>query len=146
MNFSSLAPSRGPWNISLAPHIYSSFMQHCPDSLLRWNVWKAYRSRGSPGQNKDLTTSLHLEEIRFARRDQVKLLGYASFADMSMETKMAGSVKTVKNMINSLAELGNSIFIIFFVILIIYLNFWYSLSAAPKRDCRSTKFRSYQRI
>jgi len=100
----SLAPSRGPWKISLAPHIYSSFMQYCPDSLLRWNVWKAHRSRGSPGQNKDVTTSLHLEEIRFARRDQVKLLGYSSFADMSMETKMAGSINTVKNMIESLAE------------------------------------------
>lgn len=86
-------------------------MQYCPDSLLRWNVWKAYRSRGSPGQDKDLTTSLHLEEIRFARRDQVKLLGYSSFADMSMETKMAGSVKTVKKMIDSLAEMGNHIFV-----------------------------------
>lgn len=82
-------------------------MQYCPDSLLRWNVWKAHRSRGSPGQNKDVTTSLHLEEIRFARRDQVKLLGYSSFADMSMETKMAGSINTVKNMIESLAEKGN---------------------------------------
>lgn len=100
----SLAPSRGPWKVTLAPHIYSSFMQYCPDSLLRWNVWKANRSRGSPGQDKDLSTSLHLEEIRFARRDQVKLLGYSSFADMSMETKMAGSVETVKEMIHSLME------------------------------------------
>ena len=94
--------------MTLAPHIYSSFMQYCPDSLLRWNVWKANRSRGSPGQDKDLSTSLHLEEIRFARRDQVKLLGYSSFADMSMETKMAGSVETVKEMIHSLMEKGTS--------------------------------------
>lgn len=35
------APSRGPWKITLQPHIYQSFMEHCPDPLLRWNVWRA---------------------------------------------------------------------------------------------------------
>jgi len=35
------APSRGPWKITLQPHIYQSFMEHCPDPLLRWNVHRA---------------------------------------------------------------------------------------------------------
>ncbi|XP_046648251.1 probable cytosolic oligopeptidase A [Daphnia pulicaria] len=100
----SLAPSRGPWKITLQPHIYSSFMEHCPDPLLRWNVWQAHRARGSSSGDTSLTTSLDLEEIRYQRRDQVKLLGYPSFAAMSMETKMAGSVGNVTKMIELLLE------------------------------------------
>ncbi|KAI9557823.1 hypothetical protein GHT06_014572 [Daphnia sinensis] len=100
----SSAPSRGPWKITLQPHIYSTFMEYCSDPLLRWNVWQANRARGSSSGDRSLTTSLDLEEIRFQRRDQVKLLGYPSFAAMSMETKMAGSVGNVNKMIELLLE------------------------------------------
>jgi len=41
-----------------------------------------YRSRGSNAQDKLVATSLHLEEVRFQRRDQVKYLGYSTYADM----------------------------------------------------------------
>ena len=82
-------------------------MEHCPDQLLRWNVWQAHRARGSSAGDSSLTTSLDLEEIRFQRRDQVKLLGYPTFAAMSMETKMAGSVDNVTKMIELLLEKGN---------------------------------------
>ena len=102
----SSAPSRGPWKITLQPHVYTSFMEHCPDPLLRWNVWRAHRNRGSSAGDKALTTSLNLEEVRFQRRDQVKLLGYSNFAAMSMETKMAGSVENVNKMIELLLEKG----------------------------------------
>ena len=35
------------------------------------------------------------------RRDLAKLLGFENFAEMSMETRMAGSVKNVLNMIET---------------------------------------------
>ena len=35
----------------------------------------------------------------FARKDIAQLLGYENFAQMSMETKMAGSVENVMHMI-----------------------------------------------
>ena len=100
------APSRGPWKVSLEPHIMQPFLQHCPDPELRQNVWWASRTMCSPGQNKEVTTSLNLEEIRFQRREQAKLLGYATYADLSMETKMAGSVDAVRRMIDVLLEKG----------------------------------------
>ena len=81
-------------------------MEYCSDPLLRWNVWRAHRARGSGAGDSSVKTSLHLEEIRFQRRDQVKLLGYPSFAAMSMETKMAGSVENVMKMIDLLSEKG----------------------------------------
>jgi Zn-dependent oligopeptidase len=40
------------------------------------------------------------------RRYQASLLGFDSFAAMSMETKMAGSVEAVKTMIASLLSRG----------------------------------------
>ena len=108
----SNSPSQGPWKVTLEPHILTPFMEHCPDPLLRWNVWRAFRSRGSPGQNKELSTSFNLEEIRFQRRDQAKLLGYGSFADISMETKMAGSVQNVNKMIEDLMEKGTCLIVL----------------------------------
>ena len=98
------APSRGPWKITLQPHVYKSFMEHCPDALLRWNVWRAHRARGSNAGDSQLSTSLHLEEVRYHRRDQVKVLGYATYADMSMATKMAGSVQNVRKMLDLLLD------------------------------------------
>lgn len=86
-------------------------MEHCSDPLLRWNVWRAHRSRGSNAGDSALSTGLHLEEIRFQRRDQVKMLGYPSFAAMSMETKMAGSVENVNKMIYLLLEKGKLCFV-----------------------------------
>ena len=40
------------------------------------------------------------------RQDQAELLGYPNFAEMSMETKMAGSVDNVMSMITTLMSRG----------------------------------------
>lgn len=93
-----------PWIASLQPHVYLPFMEHCPDRELRWNVWQAMVNRGSTYGNKEYVTSTHLEEIRYLRREQANLLGYKTFADMSMETKMAGSVQNVKNLLLTLLQ------------------------------------------
>ena len=72
------------------------------------NVWQAIVSRGSVYRERDYETGGHLEEIRMLRRHQAKLLGYQSFADMSMETKMAGSVDNVKTMLENLLDTAKS--------------------------------------
>lgn len=43
------------------------------------------------------------------RREQARLLGYENFGQMSMETKMAGSVENVLSMITSLLAKGKHI-------------------------------------
>ncbi|XP_044760200.1 probable cytosolic oligopeptidase A [Coccinella septempunctata] len=95
---------RGPWKVTLQPSIYSQTMQYCPDREIRWNLWQGSVNRGSGFLEKDKFTGLHLEEIRNRRQEIAQLLGYKTFADMSMETKMAGSVENVRNMINNLLE------------------------------------------
>ncbi|XP_063363603.1 uncharacterized protein LOC134652360 [Cydia amplana] len=97
-------PSRGPWKVTLQPHVYEPFMQHCHARELRWNAWNAHVQRCSGYGNKDLETSTHLEKIRSLRTEQAKLLGFETFVDMSMETKMAGSAENVYNTLDSLLE------------------------------------------
>lgn len=97
-------PHKGPWTITLQPHLYVPFMECCPDREIRWNVWQAMVSRGSGYSDRELETSTHIEQIRSLRRDQAKLLGYESYADMSMETKMASSVQHVHSLISQLHE------------------------------------------
>nr|CAH7720514.1 unnamed protein product [Callosobruchus chinensis] len=97
-------PLHGPWTITLQPHIYMGAMEYCSDRELRWNMWQALVGRGSGYGDRELATSLNIEEIRYIRRDMAKMLGYETFADMSMETKMAGSVDAVRQMLADLLE------------------------------------------
>ncbi|EFA01119.2 putative cytosolic oligopeptidase A-like Protein [Tribolium castaneum] len=99
-----LKPLDGPWKVTLDPHVYLPIMEHCPEREIRWNVWQALVSRGSGYGDRDLSTGVHLEEIRFARRDLAKLLGFETYADLSMETKMAENVGNVNSMLHTLLE------------------------------------------
>uniref|UniRef100_A0A0N7ZC91 oligopeptidase A n=2 Tax=Scylla olivacea TaxID=85551 RepID=A0A0N7ZC91_SCYOL len=93
---------QGPWVITLQPHVYHSFLEHCPSSDLRRNTYRAYNMRASNHIDQELSNSIHMEDIRSLRGEQATLLGYKDFAHMSMETKMAGSVENVLSMITSL--------------------------------------------
>ncbi|KAK8742202.1 hypothetical protein OTU49_002174 [Cherax quadricarinatus] len=94
---------QGPWVITLQPYVYGSFLEHCPDAELRRNTYRAYNMRASNHVSQDINNSVHIEEIRTLRGEQACLLGYENFAQMSMETKMAGSVDNVISMIESLS-------------------------------------------
>ncbi|KAI5637484.1 peptidase family m3 domain-containing protein [Phthorimaea operculella] len=95
---------RGPWKVTLEPHIVEPFLQYCPDRDQRWNVWHALMQRCSAYTNKDIETSVNVERIRGLRHDQAQLLGFDTFVDMSMETKMAGSMENVNHIMDSLLE------------------------------------------
>lgn len=97
-------PLKGPWKVTLQPNVYGPFMEYCPDADLRWNVWQAQVTRASGYAEKSLENSTHIEEIRFLRKEQARLLGYETFAQMSMETKMAGNVDNIKNTLGVLLE------------------------------------------
>lgn len=70
---------KGPWKFTLMPHVYTPLMQHCPNREIRWLLWKANATRGSVVGEKDLSTSLHVEEIRFLRASIANLLGMLQF-------------------------------------------------------------------
>ncbi|XP_059472173.1 uncharacterized protein LOC132194728 [Neocloeon triangulifer] len=95
-------PGQGPWTITLKNAVANPFMQYCPMRELRWNVWQASVRRCSNEGDRELNNSVHIEQLRSLRKDQSKLLGFDSFAAMSMETKMAGKLDTVRAMIATL--------------------------------------------
>lgn len=99
-----LNPSKGPWKVTLQPNVYNNFLEHCQDRKLRWNVWQANTRKCSGQTDKALSNSVHIEQIRHLRKTQAKLLGYESFVDMSMETKMAGNIGNVKALLANLLE------------------------------------------
>lgn len=93
----------GPWVVTLRPHIYASYLEHCPQPSQRWNVWQAnVRKASTSGGIRELDNSVHIELIRDRRHRIAKLLGYEHFAQMSMESKMIGSVQQVHDFIKEL--------------------------------------------
>uniref|UniRef100_A0A0A9ZFU9 Oligopeptidase A n=3 Tax=Lygus hesperus TaxID=30085 RepID=A0A0A9ZFU9_LYGHE len=94
----------GPWDITLDANVANKFLEYCPERNLRWNLWLAGRQVASQhmGLGNEYSNSVSLEKIRSLRRNIAKTLGYESFAHMSMETKMAGSLENVKKTLNDL--------------------------------------------
>lgn len=96
-------PSRGPWRVTLQQNVYLPFLEYCSDRTLRWNAWNAYNNRASVHfTDRNLGNHKLIEQLCNYRRDMAQMLGYENFAEMSMETKMAGSVENVINMIETL--------------------------------------------
>ena len=95
-------PVKGPWKITLQPYVATNFLEYCPDRTLRWNLWQADNRKCSSYTDKSLENSTHLEVIRSLRSRQAKLLGYDTFMDMSMCTKMAQNVTNVRNTLTDL--------------------------------------------
>ncbi|XP_015523020.2 probable cytosolic oligopeptidase A [Neodiprion lecontei] len=100
----SSQPEKGPWKITLQSYIKNTFLEYCPDRNLRCKVWVADRQRSVPWTERHVATSVALEHLRDARARKAKYLGYKSYTHMSMETKMAGSVENIYNVLDSLLE------------------------------------------
>lgn len=94
----------GPWKVTLQRNIYNGFMENCPDRLQRWNVWQAYTRKASLVSIRELQNSTHIEEIRHWRYELAEVLGYKTYADMIMETKMIGGVPKAKQLIKELLQ------------------------------------------
>ncbi|KOC62525.1 Oligopeptidase A [Habropoda laboriosa] len=92
----------GPWIVTLYSDVMHLFMEYCPDRALRWKVWQADVTKASVLHDRAVETSTTLEGIRQQRNQAANLLGYKTFADLSMETKMAGSVENIYHTFNNL--------------------------------------------
>lgn len=97
-------PKKGPWKLSLQPHVVQEFLEYCPDHNLRWNIWQADVRKCSKNVDKQYDNSVAIEEIRYNRREKAMHLGYENYMALSMETKMAGSVDKVSDMLARLQE------------------------------------------
>lgn len=94
------SPGTGPWKITLDTAVYLPFMQHCRNRDAREQLYRAHIAKASstPYDNTDL-----LERIIALRSELASLLGYPTFADLSLAQKCAKKINAVDELIADLA-------------------------------------------
>ena len=102
-----MAKARGKsgYRLTLDFPSYDSVISYCDDRQLRQEVYTAYATRASElgphGGRWD--NSMIMSEILDLRKSIAKMLGFNSFAEESLLTKMAGSPKEVITFLRDLA-------------------------------------------
>ncbi|MDZ4815552.1 MAG: M3 family metallopeptidase [Verrucomicrobiota bacterium] len=96
-------PETGPWRITLDFPAYGPFMQHSRRRDLREKVFRAFVGRASEGESNNNPL---IERILALRQEKARLLGYNSFAELSLSRKMALSVSNVENLLEELRAIS----------------------------------------
>ncbi|MCB9915955.1 MAG: M3 family metallopeptidase [Planctomycetes bacterium] len=90
---------KGPWRITLAFPSFGPFMSHAKRRDLREQVYRAYFTRASSGEHDN--TPL-VREILRKKRALARLLGYGTYAELSLASKMARDVGAVETLLEEL--------------------------------------------
>ena len=94
-------PEHGPWHITLDYPSFGPFLEHSRRRDLREQLYRAFITRASSGAEDN--TPL-LRSILSLRQEQARLLGYGSFAELSLASKMAPDVATVERFLEELRQ------------------------------------------
>ncbi|MBX9253928.1 M3 family metallopeptidase [Desmonostoc muscorum CCALA 125] len=94
-------PENGPWRITLDFPCYGPFMQHSTSRDLRQKLYKAYITRASSG---DLDNKPLIKRILELRQELADLLGFGSYAELSLASKMAPNVEAVEALLEELRQ------------------------------------------
>jgi oligopeptidase A len=89
----------GKWKITLDYPSYVPFMQHSTRSDMREQLYKAFVGRASSG---DLDNQSVIASILELRQEKAKLLGFNSYAELSLASKMAPDVSAVEKLLEEL--------------------------------------------
>ena len=94
---------REGWKLTLHAPSYGPAMQHAENRSLRERLYRAHVTRASEFGGPELdNTSIIARELRL-RREKARLLGYETFARLSMVPKMAESPEAVLAFLEDLA-------------------------------------------
>ena len=91
------------WKLSLRMPCYLPVMQYAEDRDLRETIYRASATRASEFGKPEWDNSALITRILALRREEAALLGYASFAEVSLVTKMARSPVEVLAFLRDLA-------------------------------------------
>ncbi|MBL4771424.1 MAG: M3 family metallopeptidase [Planctomycetes bacterium] len=92
-------PENGPWRITLAYPSFGPFLMHGKRRDLREKVFCAFYTRASSGE---LDNTEVITDILRRRRDVAKLLGFGTYAELSLARKMAPNVAAVDQLLEEL--------------------------------------------
>ena len=90
---------QGPWLITLDFPSYGPFMKYSSNRTLREKVYKALISKASCGE---LDNNGIIEEILKIRQQQSQILGFSTYAEVSLSRKMADDVEEVEKLLEDL--------------------------------------------
>ncbi len=85
----------GPWVVTLDYPSYIPFMKYATSSELREKLYKAFISRASEGE---LDNKPNIDRILELRKEKANILGFDTFAELSLARKMAPSVESVEKL------------------------------------------------
>ncbi len=88
------------WVFNLDMPSYLPFMKYSENDKLKEELWRAYYKRGT---HKDMDNRPLIKKILKLRKDKANLLGFKTYAEYSLETKMAESPEIVMNFLDNIA-------------------------------------------
>lgn len=83
---SAQAKGKDGWRFTLQAPSYMAVMTYLDDRSTREQMWLAYNSRAASGEKDNRQIMARIVELR---QEKAKLLGYANFADLVLEERMA---------------------------------------------------------
>ncbi len=93
------------WVITLHFPSYIAVMTYANNRQLREELYQAYTTRASElGANPEWDNTQVMQDILQLRREEAQLLGYATYADLSLATKMAENPQAVLSFLEDLAQ------------------------------------------
>ncbi|HXV61274.1 MAG TPA: M3 family metallopeptidase [Vicinamibacteria bacterium] len=96
---SEATPTDGPWRVTLDGPSFTGFMKHSRRRDLREKLYRAYMTRASSGE---LDNSPLIDKILSLREEEARLLGFDTYAALSLSRKMAGSVERAEQLLEEL--------------------------------------------
>jgi oligopeptidase A len=91
------------WRFTLQFPSYFPVMQYASDRTLRETLYRAYVTRASSAGTPTLDNTAIIDQTLSLRAEEARLLGYASFAEVSLVSKMADSPGQVIGFLRDLA-------------------------------------------
>jgi peptidyl-dipeptidase Dcp len=92
----------GQWVFTLAFPSYLPFMTYAENRALRKELFIAYNTKASKGD--ELDNREHIKNMLVLKNERAKLLGYSNFADFVLEERMAKSAPAVMEFLHNLLE------------------------------------------
>lgn len=99
------AESKEGWLLALDQPSYVAVLTYAKDPELREKFYKAWCTRASdqPPSPEPFDNTKNMAQILTLRQEMAQLLGYKSYADYALATRMAGSVEEVTDFLKKLA-------------------------------------------
>lgn len=95
----------GPWVFTLDLPSYNPFLKHSQRRDLREKLYRAYVTRASAGEYNNEPV---IQELLQLRQQQAHLLGFNSYAELSLSRKMAGQVDAVHTLLHELLQASSA--------------------------------------